>query len=396
MNIRTLVKRILPDSWVAMLRGMHRLKDYYWQYLSSDGTSKPPRNIDIELTYRCNARCRMCPLYGDHTGGGDLLLKQAQQNVELSTEELQDLLSTAAHLGVKQVGFTGGEPFLRKDIIDIIRFAESLGLHTECITNGTPFSKRSVHELVASGIRALCISVDGPEKVHDSIRGMPGMFQKIDRTIRWINEAKAELKSPAPTISIACTVSSLNQGHLHELVPVSKRWKADLYYNRLFYTSPSMETATNQLFPMGDVKMEQQDISTEVRQADAALLAEDFEKCRILAHELQQPVVIQYDGKQDIYGSLYQDDYVWYNIDKCMYPWYATRIDPYGNIYPCSMNVNMGNIRAESFEKIWNGEKYRRFRQTLKRNGMFPKCAKCCVFNRETRLWKWLPRLNIS
>ncbi|MBI5555359.1 MAG: SPASM domain-containing protein [Elusimicrobia bacterium] len=85
----------------------------------------------------------------------------------------------------------------------------------------------------------------------------------------------------------------------------------------------------------------------------------------------------------------YNPDYAY--SSKCFIPWYSGRVSPYGDVYPCSIDVKIGNIRQTPFSVLWNSPRYKDFRNTLKRQGLFPKCAKCCNLN--TKLWNYLPSI---
>lgn len=93
--------------------------------------------------------------------------------------------------------------------------------------------------------------------------------------------------------------------------------------------------------------------------------------------------------KSEIYRRFMDDSYSY--VDKCFYPWYEIRINPYGVVYPCSMNVDMGDLRKKPLSKIWNNQKYIGFRKALKENKLFPKCKKCCKLN--NKIWDYLPKL---
>ena len=76
-------------------------------------------------------------------------------------------------------------------------------------------------------------------------------------------------------------------------------------------------------------------------------------------------------------------------VEKCFYPWKSFRINPYGDVYSCSIDVDFGNVREQPFSAIWNNDAYQTFRRTLKERQLFPKCAKCCALNNE--FWRYLP-----
>jgi radical SAM protein with 4Fe4S-binding SPASM domain len=61
----------------------------------------------------------------------------------------------------------------------------------------------------------------------------------------------------------------------------------------------------------------------------------------------------------------------------CIQPWLRSRIDPWGQVYPCWLDVRMGDVRSTDFASLWNGEGYRSFRRVIRSCGTLPKCATC-------------------
>jgi hypothetical protein len=56
------------------------------------------------------------------------------------------------------------------------------------------------------------------------------------------------------------------------------------------------------------------------------------------------------------------------------------------------MNVTIGNVRETLLSELWNNEIYVKFRQDLRRVGIWPKCTKCCALN--NKLWDKLPKMR--
>ncbi len=115
-----------------------------------------PLSVHIGLTNRCNSRCRYCRF--DRLSAPDYW----------TTEALLKVLDDMRAAGTRRVQFTGGEPMLRKDIGVVLERAKSLGLFTGISTNGFQLPER-VNELLPADI--VQVSYDGPEKVHDYLRG---------------------------------------------------------------------------------------------------------------------------------------------------------------------------------------------------------------------------------
>lgn len=389
--LKALLKPFIPAGLRANLANLLQVGRYYRPYVAGKGRAKPPHSVDIEITFRCNARCAMCPLHGTEENS-DRLMQQARETPELSTERLKALLDELRRMGVVRVQFTGGEPFLRKDLFELVRHAKGLGFSLGIISNGSVLTGEHARILVAAGLDTLHFSIDGPADIHDEIRAIPGLFRQVEETVALLNRAKEEAGSTAPHITIGATVSTLNQGRLTELVDAIAGWKAALNLGRLFFMTPAMDAETNAIFQRGRTKGEDQTISIPHREVDVALLNRDLENARNAARRLGVPLTAGYQGEEEIQKRFYDDRYTDHN--KCFYPWHSARVDPFGKVYPCSMNNTMGDLTESSFAEIWNGPAYVEFRRTLKEHGLFPSCAKCCVLSDDKAFWKVLPKIG--
>ena len=113
------------------------------------------------------------------TGDGD----------ELTTAEIKRLLDEARALGVIEIIFSGGEPLLRPDMIELVRHASDLGLLTRLNTNGLLLNRETVSALKEAGVSLCAVSVDSADPAeHDRLRGMPGLHQQLTEGIRLLRE----------------------------------------------------------------------------------------------------------------------------------------------------------------------------------------------------------------
>ena len=128
-----------------------------------------PYSLLCELTYSCPLQCPYCsnPVNFEHYTN------------ELDTQEWQRILDEAAALGVVQVHFSGGEPLLRKDIVQIIKKARDLNLYSNLSTGGTLLTEKLVRELRSAGLDSLQISIQDADSLNsDYISGGLGSFDK--------------------------------------------------------------------------------------------------------------------------------------------------------------------------------------------------------------------------
>ena len=153
-----------------------------------------------KLTYTCNLRCKICPFW-----------KRSSQ--DLSTEKERAILRRIHDSGVCGIAFEGGEPLLRRDLVEILAFSRSLPLHTSLITNGT-FLKSRIDEIAPYINGVVYVSIDGLEKTHDMIRGVSGCYKKAIQGI-----TAATQKVP---VTINTTIMAENLHEIEDVVKLAK------------------------------------------------------------------------------------------------------------------------------------------------------------------------------
>jgi pseudo-rSAM protein/SPASM domain protein len=135
------------------------------------------------MTKQCNLKCVHC--YASATS-------EPLKN-ELNTDEGKALLEDIAKYGCPVVLFSGGEPFLREDLIELIEYADSLKLRPVISTNGTLITEKSALAVQKAGVKYIGVSLDGLPEINDKFRGVQGAFKLAVRGMR--NALKAKIKT---------------------------------------------------------------------------------------------------------------------------------------------------------------------------------------------------------
>ena len=119
-----------------------------------DGQGKPLW-LCCELTYRCPLKCVWCnnPLDFDR-----------YREKELSTDEWKRVLRQAREMGALQLGFTGGEPAIRKDLEELIAEGSRLGYYTNLITSGMNLNRRRLEAMKEAGLNQIQISIQTSDR----------------------------------------------------------------------------------------------------------------------------------------------------------------------------------------------------------------------------------------
>ncbi|MDV0447028.1 putative mycofactocin radical SAM maturase MftC [Methanosarcinaceae archaeon Ag5] len=152
-----------PSDALRYNRDSKRLPSHLLQF-SAD--KKPV--VVWNMTKRCNLKCVHCYAHAvdPEVVGQD----------ELTTEEGKALIDDLAEFGSPVMLFSGGEPLLRKDLVELAKYAKEKGMRAVISTNGTLITKEKAKQLKEVGLSYVGISFDGMEDVNDLFRGHKGAF----------------------------------------------------------------------------------------------------------------------------------------------------------------------------------------------------------------------------
>jgi MoaA/NifB/PqqE/SkfB family radical SAM enzyme len=185
------------------------------------GKSMPPSTIVIETTYRCNLRCKTCWFYGSSG-----IYKNKKVEEGLGFEQLKKLADEVAWFK-PYIYLTGGEPLINNSSFDFIRYAKRKGLIIGIVTNGTLLTRENAEKLVSAGLDFITISLDGPKKIQNEIRGVE-CFDDVVRGIGNIIDMKKKKRKKLPIITLNCTISNDNYKYLDEVVKIGERAEVDI------------------------------------------------------------------------------------------------------------------------------------------------------------------------
>jgi 12,18-didecarboxysiroheme deacetylase len=128
---------------------------------------------------RCNLRCVHCYSHS----------RNKEYTGELSTKEAKNLIEDIADFGCPVILFSGGEPLMRPDILELIEYSKSLGIRAVLSTNGTLITEEMAVRLKELGLSYVGISLDGLKETHDRFRGVKGSFDMAMNGLRVCQKA---------------------------------------------------------------------------------------------------------------------------------------------------------------------------------------------------------------
>lgn len=154
-----------------------------------------PLNGDIEITKRCNLKCVHCYLVPES--------REASFNNELDCKEWRRIIDQVGKVECLWLTFTGGDPFLKKDFLDIYAYARKKGFLVSIFTNGTTVTPRIVKFLKKIRPFKIEISLYGAtKKTYESITGTAGSFEACIRGISLLQENNIMFRVKTPLISL--------------------------------------------------------------------------------------------------------------------------------------------------------------------------------------------------
>jgi pyrroloquinoline quinone biosynthesis protein E len=285
-----------------------------------------PFGLLAELTYSCPLACAYC----------SNPLNLADYRDELATAEWQRVLVEAQELGVLQCHLSGGEPLLRRDLVEIVASASELGLYTNLVTSAIGLSRRRAEQLRAAGLDHVQISIQADEPaVSDRIAGTPSFERKI--------EAARVVKELGWPLTVNVVLHRQNIDTIAEILGLAEELEAD-----------RVELANTQYYGWA------------LHNRDA-LLPSRAQLGR--AEAVVRAARKRLEGRMDVIYVL--PDYYSQYPKPCMGGWGKRQLTvaPNGDVLPCpaahALPLPRASVRDDSLARIWTESPlFQRFRGT--------------------------------
>lgn len=291
-----------------------------------------PLSGSLEVTFRCNLRCRHCWVAHGHAG--------IAGKTELSLDEIDRILGEAADEGCLWLLLTGGEPLVRRDFPEIWTRAKRRGLLLTLFTNGTLLSPALADALAEYPPFNLEITLYGATQgTYERVTGIPGSHRRCMHGIELLRERGIPFR-------LKTMVLTLNRHELAEMQTFAESLGVEFRYDPV--VNAGADGSSDPLV----VRLSPREV-IEVENADGRRVGE----WRSL-YERMRPVP---RDRRYLYA--------------CGAGLQAFHIDPYGELSICMMTRHVAyDLRRGSFRQGWREELAReRFRAP---EGPYP-CGEC-------------------
>jgi PqqA peptide cyclase len=304
-----------------------------------------PSSLIAELTYQCPLHCPYC--------SNPVEIGGRRYRQELATEDWIRTFRQARALGVLQLALTGGEPMLRRDLVELCAAAYEAGLYSSLITAGTLFEPERAQALKAAGLDHVQISIQSPDPEENDRIGHNRSFDKKIAAARLARELDFPL-------TLNCVLHRQNLDRIEEVLQLA----LDLDAQRL-------ELANTQYYGWAVLNQE-------------ALLPtwEQLRRGEEAVQRFRERVGARVEVLW-VLPDLYED------LPKpCMGGWGRTAmvVAPNGEVLPCQAaatipDLEFASVREHPLDWIWNeSDAFNRFRGT---DWMQEPCRTCPLGHQE-------------
>lgn len=317
--------------------------DFHGDYYSA------PISILWDITYRCNMKCNHC-LIDDKTGTEEMKLK-----------DIKKILSELKKFHVFVINFSGGEPLVRTDFLDILKATSELNFGIRLSTNGLLITEKILEKFVDLDVFCIQFSLDGIGVTHDNFRGIKNAYKKtLDAT------QLAVEKGFYTTISTMITSQNINE--IPDLINLAVTMEvSSLKLNTFMPVGRGKKNKDIFVVPKKRLK----ELSVEVSK-----IKKKYEKLIDLQIDSLYPWLINSQGKL-------QNNPNFIAISpkiKCSAGQTNLVISPNGTVYPCPYlsDFSLGNVLNTPISEIWNNNNgiLGKFRNQTQSN-LKGKCNNC-------------------
>ncbi len=313
------------DNWAILKKmtakkaiNLARLKlSFYYSRLTKKSKLKGrPFALSIEPTTACNLGCPECP-------SGLKLFSRPTGNLKQTTNKkiIDELAPYLSYINF----YFQGEPFINPNFLEMVSYAASKNIYTATSTNAHFLTPEMAQKTVESNLDRLIISIDGTtQETYEQYR-IHGSLEKVMEGTRNIVSAKKELKSKTPHLIFQFLVVKPNEHQIEEAKQLAKEMGVD---------EIKFKTAQVYNYKNGNPLIPQNEYYSRYKK--------------------------QKDGTYRIKNEL---------LNQCWRMWSSAVLTWDGSVVPCCFDKDakhqLGNIAFQSFNSIWKGKAYQKFRSNI-------------------------------
>lgn len=281
-----------------------------------------PITVTWDLTYRCQNKCVHCY---------EMDVDKKRQ-AELSFDQIVDVLGQLKQMGALNIIYSGGDPFVRNDFMDILEETRRLGFGISIFSSGQAIDSKIAEKLKELKVMRVEVTFLGTNpKTHDALSSIVGSYSRLMRAIECLQNSDIKIKAKYMLLHS-------NVDEVEDFISLCKEKHMDYAVDSTLFEPWNKSGVVSQYL----------------------VSAEDMCKYYCQCGEL-----LPHDPA----------------ITMCSAGYSSCAITPYGGVVPCNTYGNaivFGNIKNQTFKDIWNGFAAEKFRKKYPQSKVvYDKCKNC-------------------
>lgn len=314
---------------------------------------KLPHDFVLAVTYNCNSRCRMCNIW------------KREPLPILDVKEYAKLPNS-----IREVNITGGEPFLRLELVEIIKILIGKNPKVRIIISSNGFATELIKKQMTEIVKikpdiGVGLSLDGIGEVHDQVRGIPGGFEKVMQTIKMLKQLGVS------NLRLAFTAGDYNIREMNKVYRLARDLGVE-------FTLAAIHNSENYFNVVENRITKKQEFGEEFTKLIGSELFSASPKRWVRAYftyalldfvEKGRRLLPNYSGRDNVF------------------------IDPQGDVYPSDVSGHkMGNLNNfNSFEELYNSKEAQEAIELEKENQNWMICtARSAIKRHPLRVFFWI------
>lgn len=335
-----------------------------------------PEWIVLGVNNICNLHCKMCDVGTNNTETNFAVNLVGTSPLNMPIDLIKRVYDEIAIYYPKtKVGYAFTEPLVYPHLEESLLYAKEKNIYTTITTNALTL-KQKAKALVNGNLKELYISLDGPQDIHNEIRGHKKSFQKaiegIEELLKYNNQ---------PKISIFCVITEWNIGYLKEFLDCFKDYPiAHIGFMHPNFTHQKIADNHNAIwqnsYPATASNVEEVNIDN----FDLEILWKEINEIKSTNYPYKISFSPEIKNKEKLNEFYHQPEKYIGKICNDVFTNIMIKSD--GSIIPAHgrcYNLELGNIYNSNLKQIWKSSVLNKFRSDLINNGgLLPACSRCC------------------
>jgi Fe-coproporphyrin III synthase len=286
---------------------------------------------------------------------------------EISVQDLERHLEDFERLSVEWVVLSGGEPLMHSDLFRLCALLRKRSIRITLLSTGLLLDRHAGS--IVNSLDDVIVSLDGPLRVHDEVRRVPGAFSLLERGIRAIHAL-----NPSFPVAARSTVQRSNHACLRETARAAK----DLGLKSISFLAADL---TSKAFnrPQGwtadrqaRIALDEREISVLEHELDALASEWSGSGFVVETREKLHRIVLHYRAHLNLCQPV---------SPTCNAPWVSAVVESDGTLRPCFFHKSIGRLNGETLLDVLNSFEAQHFRSSLNVSNN-PICQRCvCSLN---------------